>query len=243
MDAKENYRKVISNPWSWEYTAGNLFSAANDLRELYLTRFEARRKYMRYALEAGLGNEPSSFEAAFKAGIEPSISQDFPRTDYGKTIFYKPIGENLKCYVYILPVYMMLMGMAVENLAKGIKVARMLKEDNTIVSRATLREFEIYGHTTPDLIKSMGISLNDNEEKYLDDINEHLEWAGRYSAPAKEDKIVLPETVMDMTPAEFEEEKGFEILTGLYKRLMDIFDMEVMDPFLKGLRYYHIRLH
>jgi hypothetical protein len=261
MDAKESYRKVISNPWSWKFTSSGLFYAANDLCDLYQERLEAVRRNNRKWLKAENKRLEKEFEQSkaeleqlkteleqvkageksiLSLGLKPIIRQDFAMACPGKMMSCYDININLKPYLNLLPVYMMLMGMAIENLAKGIKVARVLKEDNTIIDGATLKKLGILGHTAPDLIKGLGISLKDDEKKLLDDINEHLEWSGRYSAPSNEGKPVLSETVEHMTIVEIENEKVFEVLACLYKRLEDIFDMETEDSFIKDLpwRYY-----
>jgi hypothetical protein len=218
MDAKESYRKVISNPWSWKSTSSGLFYAANDLCDLYQERLEAERK-----------------KSILCLGLKPIIRQDFAIACPGKIMSCEDMNINSKPYLNLLPIYMMLMGMAIENLAKGIKVARVLKEDNTIVNGATLEKLGILGHTAPDLIKGLGISLEDDEKKLLDDINEHLQWSGRYSAPSYEGKHVLSETVEHMTIAEIYNKNVFEVLGCLYKRLKDIFDMETDDSSIKDL--------
>lgn len=166
------------------------------------------------------------------------IFQGLSMVGSGKMMPCDDYPKNLKHYLHLLPVYMMLMGMAVEDLAKGIKVARKLKEDNTIVNRATLKILGINGHVAPDLIEGLGISLDDDEKKLLSDINEHLEWSGRYSAPSNQYKPVLSERIENMTLVEIEEEKVFEVLAGLYERLMDVFDMEAEDPFIKNLPWW-----
>lgn len=143
MDAKESYRKVISNPWSWKNTSSGLFYAANDSCDLYQERLEAERRNYRKRLKAENKRLEKEFEQSkaeleqliteleqVKAGKKSvlclglkSIRQDFATACPGKMISCKDININSKTYLNLLPVYMMLMGMAIENLAKGIKVA------------------------------------------------------------------------------------------------------------------------
>lgn len=250
MNTKEYYRKVISNPYSWKYVSEDLFTAAKDLCDIYKERREGERDYFMKRLETG----NKLFKAKLKkseteldqlgSGIESAICKYTPVTALGEIASCDDLYLNLKSYLHLLPIYMMLMGMAVEDLAKGITVARKLKEDNTIVDRATLKLLGVYGHSAPDLIEHLGIYLKDNEKKLLLDINEHLEWSGRYSAPSNENKLVLSETVWTMTPVEFDEEKVFEVLAGLYMQLLDIFDKEVEDPLIRDLPWlycFHFR--
>jgi hypothetical protein len=260
----EKYKKVISDPWSWKYTSDHLYLAANDFCEIFQERVEAMRKYSKEQLDAKLKRQEEDLRRLeeeieqLKAGNKSSPNRDFMKTDYSKVTAYddfskvKAYGDysngtaydnsdtgslfKLKDYTHILPIYMMLMGMAVENLVKGIKVARVLKNDNTIVKRASLKELGIWGHTAPDLIKDLGIIITDDKLVY--EINEYLEWAGRYSAPSNKDKTILTETVMQTTLVEFEEEKVFENLARIFKQLEDIFYEEVKDPFIEDLRQF-----
>jgi len=126
----------------------------------------------------------------------------------------------------IVPVFMMLMGMAIENIAKGIKIARKLKVDPSIAEKASLDTLGIRGHTGPELINELGIVMSDVEKFLLDDANEHLEWRGRYSAPANERKQILPNNIMDLTIVEAEEDGIFEVLLNLYIKLNNMFYRE-----------------
>lgn len=234
LDTK-NYREVISNPWSWFFTAEMLYQNADALYGLYnLGRLrdielwkEMRKKYnLNYDL-----NSPTSI-------LEKMIS--LVPVDYCDIVypFYTP-----SCLT-IVSVYMMLMGMAIENMVKGIKVAKKFKDDPDIIDRATLKELEIFGHTAPDLIEELEIAVSDNEMNLLKDANEHLEWAGRYAAPSNASKQILPlpKSVMNLTPVEADE--IFEILIALYDRLKDIFEKETSEPPIKDWwenRPNHIR--
>lgn len=241
MDTKE-YRTRISDPWRWHFQSFRLFLAAKDLCDLYHERLEATRKNDKKRLNAGnkqLKKELEQTKADWeeyrkeleqvKAGkksfldlkpIEPHYSC------YRTTVSCEDLNINSKAYYHLLPVYMMVMGMAVENLAKGIKVARKLKEDNTIVSRATLKEFGIFGHTAPDLIEDLSIEYLKDEKELLYDINEYLLWKGRYSAPSNENKPDSTGITDNMTIVELDEENVFGVFAGLYMRLEDIFIME-----------------
>lgn len=133
MDAKESYRKVISNPWSWKNTSSGLFYAANDLCDLYQERLEAERRNYRKLLKAEnkrlekefeqskaeleqLKSELEQVKAGKKSilclGLKSTIRQDFAMACPGKMISCEDININSKPYLNLLPVYMMLMGMA-----------------------------------------------------------------------------------------------------------------------------------
>lgn len=142
--------------------------------------------------------------------------------------------HNIRSNTHILPVYLMLMGMAIEDLSKGIMVARKLKVDINIIDDATLDKLEILGHRAPALIKNLGISITDTEKRLLNDANEHLIWSGRYAAPAKWNRQIPHGMIMDMTQGEIKEEQSLETLMSLYKRLRDIYLKESVDPRIKA---------
>ncbi len=216
-----NYREVISNPWSWFFTADMLYQNADGLYELYNRYFDIEWEYMQKSRLYREKDYELDWEQLVELGTLPP---------------HQPSAYS------VVPVYMMLMGMAIENMVKGITVARKLKANPQISENASLKSLGIRGHTAPDLIKALGIELTDIEHSLLKDANEHLVWSGRYAAPADEGKEILPKTIMDLDPAEIEEYKIFDTINALYNRLKDIFDLETeqwLNDDLSGKTYLY----
>jgi hypothetical protein len=86
MDAK-NYREVISNPWSWFFAGETLYKNASELHDLYVKRHEAILEYLKMQSKV-------MHEDKCNKSTEPKHS----------------VPSN----THILPVFLMLMGMAIE---------------------------------------------------------------------------------------------------------------------------------
>jgi hypothetical protein len=205
MDGK-NYREVISNPWSWFFAGEILYENANELHDLYVKRHEAILEYLKRRSNGIQENKCNR-------STEPK--------------------NNVPSNTHIPPVFLMLIGMAIEDMAKGIIVARKLKANINIVDNATLKELDILGHCSPTLINKLGISITDTEKRLLKDANDHLIWAGRYAAPAKETHQISCDTIMHKTPGEIKEEMSLENLISLYHHLKIIYLKEAKDPLIE----------
>ncbi len=206
MDAN-NYREVICNPWSWFFAAEVLFKNANELYDLYIERHEAILNYLKEQSSAKTNEDDYNCNA--------------------KSL------QRLSSNTHILPIFLMLMGMAIEDMAKCITVARKLKLNNDIINTATLKKLGVSGHCAPALINELGIKITPIEEALLNDANDHLIWAGRYAAPANENKQLSCDTIMYMTPGEIKKDKCLETLVQLYNRLKSIYLKEADEPQMK----------
>ena len=76
----------------------------------------------------------------------------------------------------LLPVYMMLMAFALENLAKGILIAR----EPDRVKEAILKRWEGDGHDLNELAEAAKLSLSSDEKRLLLNLSIHAVWMGRY---------------------------------------------------------------
>jgi len=220
MDSK-NYREVISNPWRWFHTAEMLYENADALYGLYNEDLAQQREYMEKVLER---ENNQKLGKSFYNNTEPV---DYPH------IPHKPPTYT------IIPVFMMLMGMAIEDMAKGITVGRKLKEDHTIADRATLVILGINKHNAPDLIKDWDITKNEIQKAILNDANEFLIWSGRYPGPSNENKEILSATIMYKTQREIIEEECLETIIAIYNQLKDIWDKESSEPPIKDWWWNH----
>jgi hypothetical protein len=79
----------------------------------------------------------------------------------------------------ISPVYMLLAGLALENLAKGILVGEnpQLVEEGGLSSRVTT------GHLSPGLLGRAGVGLNQHERDLVERLAVFVVWGGRYPVP------------------------------------------------------------
>jgi hypothetical protein len=73
----------------------------------------------------------------------------------------------------------MLLGFALENLAKGVIVSR----DPKLVSKERLSNWHGQGHNLIALFEWAKISVTDDERKILDRTTRVIEWKGRYPVP------------------------------------------------------------
>lgn len=80
---------------------------------------------------------------------------------------------------FLVPVYLMLAGLALENLAKAIGVSRKpeLAEPNSQGKIANL------GHIRRSLFARLEIDLADDEAELVDRLEPFVRWAGRYPTP------------------------------------------------------------
>ncbi|WP_173218117.1 hypothetical protein [Paenibacillus alba] len=80
----------------------------------------------------------------------------------------------------VFKVYMLLAGLSLENVIKGLIISR----NPTIVTDEEVK-FSGSGHKLIELFRLVNISLNNDEIKFLELIEEFIMWAGRYSLPKK----------------------------------------------------------
>lgn len=79
----------------------------------------------------------------------------------------------------LYPVYLLLVGYAVENLIKGIIFSR---DPNLLVSGEKLSNNHT-NHSLVDLFKKTGLSMDDDIEEILIGLRQFIVWKGRYSIP------------------------------------------------------------
>ena len=87
------------------------------------------------------------------------------------------------------PVYMMLLAFAVENLLKGIILAR----EPLRVGPTKLKKWEGGGHDLTQLAKVAKVEVTSDEEMLLLNLSVYAEWMGRYPCPLNHDDR-LPRT-------------------------------------------------
>jgi hypothetical protein len=81
--------------------------------------------------------------------------------------------------VYLLPASYLLRGLAIENLLKGLLVAR----DPSQVRRAIRWNVSRGGHDLVQLSRLAGLDIDEDEQRVLDALTEAVIWAGRYPVP------------------------------------------------------------
>ena len=115
----------------------------------------------------------------------------------------------------VTPVYMLLVGLAIENLAKGIYVAR----HPSVCSSDNLPR-ELTTHKAIELLESLDVGLSQAEIGLLERIETFVLWAGRYPIPLKLDDL-LPRNQPGggFSPLTFVTSADFEMIESLTIRL------------------------
>jgi hypothetical protein len=85
-------------------------------------------------------------------------------------------------------IFLFLIGLALENLLKGLLVAR----DGSLVSEGRLSS-EVANHKLSSLFQRAGITLSPEQRAFVERLSESVTWAGRYPVPKSEDKFGLPQ--------------------------------------------------
>lgn len=107
-------------------------------------------------------------------------------------------------FLFMHPVFKMLIGLSFENLLKGIIVANR----GSAGAPGTVDK-DITTHKMGDLLSSSGVPLSPEEVKLLTDLEPYVVWAGRYPFPKK------PEELFEMASSSTER----ELMLGLWGRL------------------------
>lgn len=210
--SSNEYEDVVSNPWSWFYQALYLCEAARGLYGLYILDRIREAMYCKEMIKKHNIND-------YNIDLDPDID------DISLLYTLDDYSIHLPSCTAIVPVYMMLMGLAIENIIKGIYIGRKIKKlDSKIINDFNLENFGVKGHNAPKLIDELEIDLAASERSLLEDATEHLVWAARYAVPAKVRNQILSKTVMDLTPVEFDEIP--DTLFDLYDRFASIFESE-----------------
>jgi hypothetical protein len=81
---------------------------------------------------------------------------------------------------FLWPVYLQLAGLALENLARGIAVAR---DPSLVAPDSKGRLVRKWGHINAALFSKLGIELNAEEAALVERLGVYVEWAGRYTVP------------------------------------------------------------
>jgi hypothetical protein len=81
---------------------------------------------------------------------------------------------------FLWPVYLRLAGLALENLAKGIAVAR---DPSLVAPDSKGRLIRKWGHINAALFSKLGIELGAEETALVERLGVYVEWAGRYPVP------------------------------------------------------------
>jgi hypothetical protein len=123
----------------------------------------------------------------------------------------------------------MLLGFALENLAKGIILCR----DPSVVRKKQLRKWHGGGHDLVGLFRRAEIAVSDEDLATLERTTRITEWKGRYPVPINfhevggQDRVIGYVAVSNVWPAD-----EFSRLCSLYQRAKEILDrtMEGTPP-------------
>lgn len=107
----------------------------------------------------------------------------FKRLEGGRTATTTP-QEGGDLYL-LLPTFLLLYGLAIENASKGLLVAK----DSSIVKSVIKWKVKEGGHNLRELYTATGLSVATDEQELLDALTQAVLWAGRYPVPKNhEDK-------------------------------------------------------
>lgn len=85
----------------------------------------------------------------------------------------------------LLPAYMLLVGLSLENLIKGA----VIEKEPERVRADGLKDWGKLGHDLPGLFKHADIQLSDTEADLLHRLKRFVEWSGRYPVPYRFDQF------------------------------------------------------
>lgn len=134
--------------------------------------------------------------------------------------FEQGLNELFLAY---LKSFMLLTGMAIENLIKGILVGR----DPSLVDREVINNKLLPrgGHGISEGAKRV-ISVSNSEYELLRRLEEYLVWAGRYPMPLKSVVFFNSQTPDNLRSFSWVD---FELINKFYDRLAEILDSEWLE--------------
>jgi hypothetical protein len=123
-------------------------------------------------------------------------------------------------FLAFLKSYMLMIGMAFENLVKGILVGR----DPSLVSRELISNKLLPrgGHGISDGAKKV-CSISNEEFELLRRLEEYLVWAGKYPMPLKSEVFLNSQTPENLRSFSWAD---FELINKYFDRLAEILDNE-----------------
>jgi hypothetical protein len=95
-----------------------------------------------------------------------------------------PITARIATHVGRRSVFLLLAGLAIENLVKGLFVQR-----GHVTTTSSQLAGELGGHPIRWRLRRMGISLTPREERLLDRLEAAVSWQGKYPVPTKATKL------------------------------------------------------
>jgi hypothetical protein len=125
------------------------------------------------------------------------------------------------------PVFPFLMGLAFENMVKGILVAR----DSSLVSSGKLSRDLAGSHNLLALFEKVGLELSAEDRDLLRRLGECVLWAGRYPVPKKEEdrtpRLVPGKGWLEPGTVWLDEE---DRMTDLWKKLSEVIASDPRCP-------------
>lgn len=114
-------------------------------------------------------------------------------------------------------------GIALENAVKAVLINR---DPTIILSTGRLNKEKLGirgGHALYDLVSKVLSSLTENEERYLQKLEEYVVWAGRYGLPTKASTLYDDDLINNMRQAGSDEQ---ELLLQLFTKLLNLVSLE-----------------
>jgi hypothetical protein len=125
-------------------------------------------------------------------------------------------------FLAFLKSFMLLTGMAMENLIKGILVGRNPSIESHKVKWLLGKKKGGHGHGISEGAKEL-IGVSKSEYELLRGLEEYLVWAGRYQMPSRSEDFLNSQRPENLLGFSWED---FELIDKLFDRLAEILDNE-----------------
>ncbi len=132
----------------------------------------------------------------------------------------------------MLPVYKLLVGLAVENLAKGIIMAREPER----AGGSRLQGWGCAEHDLTAYVRMTGLSVSDDERRLLSQLSRYVRWAGRYPVVKDVEKEIARAKKTDFggrLPTDLQ--LADEIVKRLGRKLRKYREQQYADPARQAL--------
>ena len=163
-----------------------------------------------------------------------AINKSIPRMRFTPTCEeLNAFEEQLMKSCDLFPVYMMLMGYALENISKGLELMDRTKPGGDLAgcSNLTVKNLDFggkKGHRTLERMDRLEISLSQEEREAVKITDDHVIWAGKYGVPKSPGQYQASEG-MPTSIAEWR--KYAEALRPLFDRLYEEFRVRALRDF------------
>ena len=149
--------------------------------------------------------------------LNATYQQAKARHDADPMNYHRPFGSMVPIYeLRMLKLVYYFRGLGLENLLKGILVAKELPAERT--------------HDLRKLAEKAGLALNERQAVLLDELTAVIIWYGRYHIPLSVDQMTPRETLRDFPsiPGDLDDREQTEVI-ALVAYLIEVYKKSVAD--------------